>query len=155
MRHIKLVLAAATLFAGSASMLRAESIVTLASADVSESVVSPSPVVAVFGDAAAPQTEPMRPVVEAAASGATDQPQEPQEDLGPSVSRPDVVPIRPIAHRPKAHSSCAHRYHRQARVLKPAGQARLAALRSALWRGAPRIAQPIQSWTVVLLGVGY
>jgi hypothetical protein len=153
MRHIKLVLAAATLLAGSVSMLRAESIMALASANVS--AVSPSPVVAVFGDSAAPQTEPLPSVVEAAASGATDQPLEPQADLGPSVSRPDVVPVRPIAHRPRAHSSCAHRYHRPARAAKSAGPAHLAALRSALWRGAPRLAQPIQSWSVVLLGVGY
>jgi hypothetical protein len=149
MRHIKLVLAAATLLAGSVSMLRAESIMALASADVSVPAVSPSPVVAVFGDPTAP------PVVEAAASGAEDQPQEPQAGLGPSVSRPDVVPVRPIAHRPRARSSCAHRYHRPARAAKPAGPAHLAALRSALWRGAPRLAQPIQSWSVVLLGVGY
>jgi hypothetical protein len=155
MRHIKLVLAAATALAGSVSMLRAESFMTLASADVAVPAVSPSPVVAVLGDAAAPQTEPMRPVVEADSSGATDQPQQPTPGLGPSVHRPDVMPVRPIAHRPKAHCSCAHRYHRPARMAKPAGQARLAALRSALWRGAPRIAQPIQSWAVVLLGVGY
>jgi hypothetical protein len=109
----------------------------------------------VFGDAAAPQTEPMRPVVEAAASSATDQPQQPTPGRGPSVHRPDVMSVRPIAHRPKAHCSCAHRYHRATRMAKPAGQARLAALRLAVWRGTPRIAQPIQSWAVVLLGVGY
>jgi hypothetical protein len=149
MRHIKLVLAAATLLAGSVSMLRAESIMALASADVSGSAVSPSPVVAVFGDSAAPQTEPLPSVVEAAASGAEDQPQERQAGLGPSV------PVRPIAHRLKAHCSCTHRYHRAARPAKPAGSAHLAAFRSALWRGTPRIAQPIQSWAVVLLGVGY
>jgi hypothetical protein len=149
MRHIKLVLAAATLLAGSVSMLRAESIMALASANVS--AVSPSPVVAVFGDPAVPETEPLPSVVEAAASGATDQPQEPQADLGPSVSRPDVIAVRPIVHRPRARSSCAHRYHRPTRAAKLAAPARLAALRPALWRGA----QPIQSWSVVLLGVGY
>jgi hypothetical protein len=135
MRHIKLFLATATLLAGSVSMLRAESVMALNSADVSMPAVGSSPITAPPGDTTT-SVGPLPPVVEIAARDEVkDQPEVLTANLSPSASHLGLLPVRPSAHhRVRARSSCAHHY-RPARVVKRTGQVHSAALRPSLWRG--------------------
>lgn len=160
MHHIKLFLAAATLLAGSVSMLRADSLMALNSADVSMPAAGASPITAPPGDMTAPPVGPFSPVVEIAArDDVKDKPEVLRADLNPSVSHVGASPVRPSAHRVRARSSCAHHYppahYRPARLAKRAGQGHLAAQRAPLWRVATREAQCSGCWKVVILGVGY
>jgi hypothetical protein len=157
MRHLKLFLAAAALLGGSVSMLRAESVVALNSADDSLPNLGASPNMAPSGSVVAPPNVPFSPLIEIAARDeAKDQPEVVRADPNSSVVvRRGFMPVRTTVHHERVRSSYA-RHYRVTRAAKRSGQPHLAALRASLWRGsAPGAAQCSHCWTVVFLGVGY
>ncbi len=161
MRNLKLFFAAAALFGASVSMLRAESIMALNTADValpasSLPVAAPSGNIAPPASKALPPAVEVSPAVKAAARGEVqDELQEDKANPARAADHPAVMAGQPAAHRPRMRVSCARR---QARLHKPAAQVAAqvkAPRRAPVWLAAPSAPQCGHCWQLVLLGVGY